>query len=108
MCLKGKNTDTFLYSSGNILNPWFSTAIRNFSPTLVSAQASSKEKGRRVSFQPGETAEVRTEMDLILDTALCQNFNFFLAQLALNGNFLMCCANYRECSEDYYPAFYNS
>lgn len=95
----------FLYPSGNISSPWFSTAIRNFSPTLVRAQASSKEKGRRVSFQPGETAEVMTEKNLILYTALYQNFIFFLAQLALNSNFLMCCANYREYSKDYYPAF---
>jgi len=30
------------------------------------------------------------------------------AQLALNGIILMCCANHRECNEDYYPALYNT
>lgn len=75
MCLKGESTETAPLSFWKISNSWFSTAIKNFSPALVSALASSKEKGRRASFSD-ETAEVMTEMNLVLYTALCQKFVF--------------------------------
>lgn len=71
------------------------------------SQCTSKFKGKRqkgiFSAWWNSWSYDREESCFIYSTL--SKFNFFLAQLALNSNFLMCCANYREYSKDYYPVF---
>jgi len=94
----------FLYSFANILNPWFSTAGRSSSSTLLSTPASSKEKGSRCLF-----SLVKEQVTPQIHIVHIQLFGqILLAQLVLNGIFLMHCANHRECSKDYHPDHYHT